>query len=246
MNDMMTICRTTYTRVLRMRSLYFLLAVVLVLVGIAHLYTDLTCGRQKELMYDTGAALLSLVGLLTALMVTFDIARDLREKVAIVLFSKPLGRTHYLVGKFCGVAWLATVNLLILTLGMLVILYAEKGVWQWDFFQVALATWGATMMLTAVGVLFASFLTELPAALLTVFVYVFGNSTEILYQSKASLARLFFSVLPNFGLMDFKAEIGNEMAISWTLIVAAVVYALVYSVALLSLSSILFHKRDLA
>jgi ABC-type transport system involved in multi-copper enzyme maturation permease subunit len=243
---MMTICRTTYTRVLRTRSLYFLLGVVLVLVAIAHLYTDLTGGREKELMYDTGAALLSLVGLLTALMVTFDIARDLREKVAIVLFSKPLGRTHYLVGKLFGVVWLATINLAILTFGIFLILRAEKDAWQWDFFRVALSTWGSTVMLTAVGVFFASFLAELPAALATVITYVVGNSTEVLYKPDFPPATLLFSILPNFGLLDFKTEFGNDLAISWTLIIASVVYALIYSVALLSLSSILFHKRDLA
>lgn len=246
MNDMMTICRTTYTRVLRMRSLYFLLAVVLILVAIAHLYTDLTCGREKELMYDAGVAFLSLAGLLTALTVTFDIARDLRERVAMVLLSKPLGRTQYLIGKFSGVVWLATINLAILTAGILIILRMEKGVWQWDFLQVAVATWGATVMVTAVGVLFASFLAELPAAILTVVVYVFGNATEALYHSKAELIRVIFTVLPNFELIDFKTEFGNDLTISWTLIVLAVVYALFYSVALLSLSSVLFHQRDLA
>lgn len=246
MNDMLTICRTTYTRVLRVRSLYFLLASVLVIVAAAHRYVDLTCGRQGELMYDTGAALLTLVGVLTALIASFDIPRDLHAKEVVVLFSKPLGRSQYLVGKFLGVVWLATINLIVVTIGVMLILRAEKDAWQWNFIQLAIATWGSTAMLVGVAVCFATFLAEVPGALLTVVTYVIGTSTEILVQSKSGLAMLLFSILPNFGLLDFKAEFGNDLAISWTLILAAVVYALVYSAALLSVSSILFHKRDLA
>lgn len=245
MNDLMAICRTTYTRVLRVRSLYFLLGCALALVAAAHLYLDLTCGRQQELMYDTGAALLTIVGILTALIVSFDIPRDLHEKVAVVLFSKPLGRTQYLMGKFLGVVWLATINLAIVTLGAMIILKAEKGAWQYNFLQIALATWGSTVMLTAVGVFFASFLAEIPGALLTVVTYVVGSSTEILYQSKAGLGELLFSILPNLGLLDFKTELGNEMALSWKLVIVAVVYALMYSVVLISLASVIFHRRDI-
>ncbi|MDD2709035.1 MAG: ABC transporter permease subunit [Verrucomicrobiae bacterium] len=244
--DMLTICRTTYTRVLRTKSLYLLLASVLCLVGAAHLYTDLTCGRQKELMYDSGAALITLVGLLSGLMVTFDIARDLREKVALVLLSKPLGRAHYLLGKFFGVAYLVTINIALVTVGIMAILHWEFGGWKWDFLQVALSTWGSMIMVTALGVLFASFLTELPAALLTLVVFVLGHSWEFLARTGAGIGKILFCVLPNFCLLDFKSELGNTIGVSWGVVLMAVVYALVYSIALLSLSTILFSKRDLA
>ncbi len=246
MNDILTICRTTCTRVLRTRSLYALLAAVLALVAIAHLYTDLTGGRQKELMYDAGGALLTLVGILTALIVTFDIARDLREKVVLVLLSKPLGRAHYLAGKFLGVVWLMTINLAVLTAGVFWLLHWENGVWPWNFLQLALSTWGAMVMVTAVGVVFVSVFNELPAALLTLLTFVIGQSTERLFHAGPRLVRLAGSLLPNFGLLDFKTEFGNGIAIPWLLIAVAVVYALVYSLAMLSLASLLFQRRDLA
>ena len=249
MNDMLTICKTTYTRLLRARSLYVLLAAALILVSVAHLYGDLTGGRQKELMYDAGGALLSLVVLLTALVVVFDIARDLREKVVMTLLSKPLGRGNYLLGKFFGVVWLGTVNLVILTIGMSLILKWENGAIRWDFLQMALAAWGAMVMTTAVGVLFASFFTELPAAILTVAVYALGHSTEKLYQagcSVCSASGFLFGALPNYWLLNFKTELGNGLPITWRLVIGSVVYALIYSGALLSLANIIFHRRDLA
>lgn len=246
MNDILTICRTTCTRVLRTRSLYVLLAAVLVLVAIAHLYTDLTAGRQKELMYDAGGALLTLVGILTALIVTFDIARDLREKVVLVLLSKPLGRAQYLAGKFLGVVWLMTINLAILTAGIFWLLHWENGAWQWNFLQLAFSTWGAMVMVTAVGVVFVSVFNELPAALLTLLAFVIGQSTERLFHAGPRLVRLVGGLLPNFGFLDFKTEFGNGIAIPWSLIAVAVVYALVYSLAMLSLASLLFQRRDLA
>lgn len=246
MQDLMIICRTTYGRLLRNRSLYFLLLAVLILVGAAHLYNDLTAGREKALMYDAGGALLLLVGLLTALVAPLDIARDLRERTVMTLLSKPLGRSQYLLGKFLGVICLGTCNLLILTVGIVLILHLESDVWRVDFLQVALTTWGTMVLATAVGVLFASFLTEIPAALLTVVVYVLGQTTEGLARASSGLAHLVFSVLPNFCLLDIKTELGNGVSISWALVIVAAGYAVAYSAVLLSLATIFFHKRDLA
>lgn len=246
MNDMMTICRTTYTRVLRTRSLYVLLVAVIVLVGVAHLYNDLTAGRQKELMYDAAGALLTLVGLFTALIAPFDIARDLREKVVLTLLSKPLGRGHYLMGKFLGVVYLVTINLAILTIGMLLLLKAEQNVWRLDFLQLAMTTWGAMIMTIGVGVMFASFLSELPATILTLVVYIGGHATESLYRTGTKAQHIFMGLFPGFGLLNFKTELGNGVPISWGLVAMAVVYAVAYTGALLSLANIFFHKRDLA
>jgi ABC-type transport system involved in multi-copper enzyme maturation permease subunit len=246
MHDMMVICRTTYGRILRNRSLYVLLLAALVLVACAHLYPDLTAGRHQELMYDLGGALLLLAGLLSALVVTLDIARDLREKVVMTLLSKPLGRSQYLLGKFLGVVWVGTVALGILTVGTVVIIHLETDAWRADFLQVALSTWGVMVLATAVGLLFASFLPEIPAALLTLVVYGIGQATEPLALAKSAVAHLVFSLLPNFCLLDVKTELSNGLSISWLLVVAAVAYALIYSAALVSLANILFHRRDLA
>lgn len=246
MEDMMVICRTTYGRLLRNRSLYFLLAAVLVLVAVAHLYTDLTAGRQKELMYDAGGALLLLTGLLTALVAPLDIARDLRERTVMTLLSKPLGRSQYLLGKFLGVLVLGTLVLAILSVGVLVIMHMEQNVWRVDFLQVALTTWATMVMATAVGVFFASFLSEIPAALLTIGVYVAGQMTEKLFHAKAAIVPVFAGLLPNFSLLDVKVELGSGLGITWQLVLLAMAYAIVYSGVLVSLATVFFHKRDLA
>jgi Cu-processing system permease protein len=246
MEDMMVICRTTSGRLLRNKSLYFLLAAVLVLTAAAHLYSDLTAGRQRELMYDAGGALLLVAGLLTALVVTLDIARDLREKVVMTLLSKPLGRTQYLLGKFLGVVWLGTIILAVLAAGMLIILHLEHGAWRVDFLQVAVTTWATMLMATAVGVVFASFLPEIPAALLTIVVYVAGTLTERMFAAGSGVVRFLAGLLPNFSLLDLKGDLGGGVSIGWALAVVAVGYAIVYSSALLSLATVLFHKRDLA
>ncbi len=245
MNDMMTICKTTYTRVIRTRSLYVLLAAVLMLVGVTHLYADLTGGRQAQLMYDTGGGVLTLVGLFSALMVTFDIARDLREKVAMTLLSKPLGRSQYLLGKFCGIVWIMTVNLFILSAGVMLVLHLEEGTWRADFIKLAISTWGAMVMTTALGVMFASFLGELSAALLTLFVFVAGHATAGLYYGTRAF-KVLGGMLPGFCLVNFKTELGNNLGISWDLIALAVAYALVYSAVLLSMATIFFNRRDIA
>ncbi len=246
MNDLFTICKTTYTRILRTRALYLLLAILLLIVAAAHLYHDLTMGREKELMFDTGAVVLAVVGLLTGLVVVFDVARDMREKLVVTLLSKPLGRTQYLLGKFAGVIWAGTINLAILTAGISALLYLENGSGRPEFLKAAFGAWGAMVMATGIGVLLITFLTEIPAVILTLLAFGLGHATERLYQSQWTIGSILFGVLPNFALLQFKSELSNGLAVDWSLIGLSVAYACVYTVALLSVGAILFHRRDLA
>ena len=80
-------------------------------------------------MLDGGLVIINLVGVMIAIFVgTNEMARELKSGNSEALLSKPVGRDQFLLGKFLGTLYIAFINLVILTVGMLIILQMREGV----------------------------------------------------------------------------------------------------------------------
>ena len=102
MNEIIAIAGSTWKSVLRLKVVYFLVFCVWVLVTSALNYDVLSLGLHKELLVDASLLLNTIAGVLVIISLTFEIPKELKEGVASTMLSKPLGRTHYLIGKLAG------------------------------------------------------------------------------------------------------------------------------------------------
>src|SRR5947207_1183525 len=102
MDNVMAIARSTYWRHAGSKALYLLWVLLIVLIAAADRYDVLSIGRARVLMVDLGLALIAIVGAGSVLILGFEVPRELRQKIAENLLSKPVGRDQYLTGKFLG------------------------------------------------------------------------------------------------------------------------------------------------
>ena len=102
MNEIFAIAGSTWRNVLRLKVVYFLVFCVWVLVACALNYDVLSLGLEKELLIDASLMLNTITAVLIVLSLTFEIPKELKDGVASSMLSKPLGRTHYLIGKMLG------------------------------------------------------------------------------------------------------------------------------------------------
>jgi len=252
MDNILAIADSTYTRILRVKSVYILLLLSIVFISTAHRYNDLTGGRHEILMIDLGLVVVSVVGLFSILVLAFDIPRELREKIAQNLLSKPLGRDQYLLGKFLGALYLALTTMTVVACGFCLVLFFEKGTVEFEIVQPLIGIFASIIILAAAATLFGTFLTEVPAAVLTFLVFWLGHSTHLFIKLgiasdgilKAT-GLLIFGMMPNLYLLDNKAAFSQSSEIPWSLVMWGLVYALVYASVLLSASVIIFRKRDI-
>jgi ABC-2 type transport system permease protein len=243
MNDILTIARATLGRMLQIKSLYILLLLGVIFIGTASLYGDLTAGREKELMVDTGYAILTLVGFLSALVVVFDLARDLRQKLVQTLLTKPLGRDHYLLGKFWGVFFFVILNTSLVAIGFGIVLKLS-GIWVgWGIMKILLLTIGSMAILTAMGIFFSTFLGEVPAAVAMLLLFLAGNASQELLSRPAG--KIIYGLIPNFDLLNLKLELGHYFAVPWLYVLGGLVYSALYTVFLLAMAVFIFRKRDI-
>jgi ABC-type transport system involved in multi-copper enzyme maturation permease subunit len=244
MNDILTICRSTLGRMLQIKALYVLLLLAVVFIATTALYGDLSAGREKELMVDTGYAMITMVGFLSALVVVFDLARDLRHKLVQTLLTKPLGRDHYLLGKFWGIFFFTLINTSLVAIGFGVVLWFAK-IWVgWGIMKILILTLGSMAILIAFGIFLSTFLSEVPAAICMLLFFAIGNATYGV-ASKGLAGKLLYGLLPNFDILNLKLELGHFFAVDWVYAWGALLYSALYAIFLMATAIFIFRNRDI-
>jgi ABC-type transport system involved in multi-copper enzyme maturation permease subunit len=243
-NEIMAIAGGAW-QLLRMRVVYVLIICVLVLIGSAYRYDVLSLGQHKALMTDVSLMLNTLAAILVAISVTFEISRELREGVASTLLSKPLGRTHYLIGKLVGISIAGLVVTGLITLGFCVVFSAsfdDGGLGQ-TMLLGHLLIMASVIPMSALAVLFSVIVPESISAIVTAIAIWFAHSTPVIDKIQV----LYGGILPDLNLFNLKAEAAYNIpgAISWTYLLLALVWGIVYSVFSTSLASLVFNYRDL-
>ena len=243
-NEIMAIAGGAW-QLLRMRVVYVLILCVLVLIGSAYRYDVLSLGQHKALMVDVSLMLNTLAAILVAISVTFEISRELREGVASTLLSKPLGRTHYLIGKLVGISIAGIVITGLITIGFCVIFssaFDDARIGQ-TMLLGHLLIMASVIPMSALAVMFSVLVPESISAIVTVIVIWFAHSTPAIDKIKV----LYGGILPDLNLFNLKAEAAYNIAgsISWTYLILALLWGIIYSVFATSLASLVFGYRDL-
>ncbi len=242
-NEIMAIAGGAW-RILRMRVVYVLILCVLVLIGSAYRYDVLSLGQHKALMVDVSLMLNTLAAILIAISVTFEISRELREGVASTLLSKPLGRTHYLIGKLIGISIAGIVVTGLIAAGFCIVFssaFKDVGIGQ-TMLMGHLLIMASVIPMSALAVMFSVLVPESIAAVVTAIAIWFAHSTPAL----GKITTLYGGILPDLNLFNLKAEAAYNVGnISLVYLSLALLWGIVYSVFATSLASLVFGQRDL-
>jgi ABC-type transport system involved in multi-copper enzyme maturation permease subunit len=250
------IARNTFREAVRDRVLYNLVIFVLLLTAGAIFVGELSAGEEAKVIIDLGLSATLLFGAFISIFVGVGLVyKEIERRTVYAIFSKPVGRGEFLVGKYFGLCLTLMVNVLVMGAGVsLALLYVRHG---WD--PLILRIWPAIlliyvelMILTAVALLFSSFSSPALSALLTFFVFIIGHFSQDLKSLAASMgatgARWLFSaiyyLLPNFANYSYITEAGHGITPDARAVAIALVYALCYIAALLSAATLIFNRRN--
>lgn len=247
MNDIVTIAQSTFYRVARLKALYVILAICVMDVAAMSAYKEISLGMHDELMKDCALAISLVVGLLTAMVAAFEIPRELREKTAQFILSKPMGRSSFIWGKFFGVSALCVFNVAIVMIGSLMAYRLSFGTTPWELARGGALIAAEAVMLTGVGLLLSIFLTDTLAALGLFAVFVVGHSIYMLPRGvDNALTRVITYVFPNFYHLDIKTELSHGFEISNQYMGIGILYAAAYALFLTGLALVIFSRKDIS
>lgn len=248
MNDVFTVAQSTFGRFARLKSLYLILVICLIDVSLMGSYGTLTMGMEKELMIDCALAIATVVSLLTAMTAAFDIPRELREKTALFILTKPMGRSSFIWGKFLGIGGLAAFNVLFVTLGSAIVVNIAFNVFPVGLIQQGILLVGEALILTGVGLALSVVLPDVLAVLGVFVAFFIGHSVFMLPRvSPGRLSTWLAAILPNFHNLDVKDLLGNTgESMSGSYVQWGAGYAICYAVLLVGLATVLFSRKDIS
>ena len=250
------IARNTFREAVRDRVLYNLVLFVLLLIAAAIFIGELSGGQERKVIVDLGLSAMLLFGVFIAIFVGVGLVyKEIERRTIYAIFSKPVGRGEFLVGKYLGLCLTLLVNVIVMGLGVsLALVYVRKG---WD--PLILTLWPAVLMIymelmliTALALLFSSFSSPALSALLTFFIFIIGHFSADLKSLATSLgstsARVLFSglyyLLPNLSNYSFITPAAHGRAPAAGFVLSSGLYALVYIVVILAAATLIFSRRN--
>ena len=127
MDETFAIASSLWKRLLSVKVVYSLAICAVTLIAITNMYDILMIGESRALMIDTGMMLVTIAAMLTVISLAFDIPKELQSGIASVLLAKPLGRTHYLLGKLIGISWVGIFITSLISIGFVMIYSVSHG-----------------------------------------------------------------------------------------------------------------------
>src|SRR6266511_747058 len=185
------IARNAFREAVRDRVLYNLIVFALLLIAGAIFLGELSAGQEAKIIVDLGLSAILLFGVFIAIFVGVGLVyKELERRTLYAIFSKPVGRSEFLIGKYLGLCLTLLVNVAVMGAGVsLALIYVSHG---WD--QLVLTIWPAIlliyvelMLLTGVALLFSSFSSPALSALLTFFVFIIGHFSADLKGLSSSM-----------------------------------------------------------
>ena len=250
------IARNAFREAVRDRVLYNLVLFVLILTAASIFIGELSGGQERKVIVDLGLSAMLLFGVFIAIFVGVGLVyKEIERRTIYAVFSKPVGRGEFLVGKYLGLCLTLLVNVLVMGVGVsLALLYVSHG---WDpliptIWPAVLLIYLELMLLTAIALLFSSFSSPALSALLTFMVFIIGHFSADLKSLAVSLgstsARWLFTglyyLLPNLANYSFITPAAHGRTPSVGFVFATALYALVYIVVILAAATLVFNRRN--
>jgi ABC-type transport system involved in multi-copper enzyme maturation permease subunit len=227
---------------------------VLMITASAVFLGELTAGQEARTIVNLGLTAMLVFGAFISIFVGVSlVSKEIEKRTVFAIFSKPVGRGEFIVGKYLGLCLTLLVNVLLMGVGVsLALLYVGSG-------NLALSIWAAIFLifleltiLTAIATLFSSFSSPALSALLTFFIFIIGHSSASLRDFAQNLgsqsAKLFFDtvyyLLPNLSFFTFRTNAAHGDTPPAAMLGGAVLYALVYVCITLAATIVIFSRRN--
>lgn len=254
MKRIFTIARNTFREAVRDRVLYNLVLFVLLITACAIFLGELTAGQEARTIVNLGLSAMLLFGTFISIFVGVSlVSKEIERRTIYAIFSKPIGRGEFIIGKYLGLCLTLLVNVLIMGAGVsLALLYVGGS-------GLAQTIWGAVYLifleltiLTAVAILFSSFSSPSLSALLTFFVFIIGHFSASLKEFAENLgsefAKFFFNFLyyflPNLSFYSFITNSAHGDVPPFSMLGGATLYAVIYICILLAVTILIFSRRN--
>ena len=217
------------------------------------LVSFLTLGDTLKVLKDTGLAAINFFCVLIAIFTGINLVyKEIEKKTVYNILSKPVTRDQFIIGKFFGLALTMLLALLAMAMIFFILVLLVGGGFDLKILLYFFMLYLELLVIVAISLLFSSFTTPILSFIFTVSLYLIGhvmwtfNEFKSLLQSRlwVNFAQGLYYILPNLDKFNIKNDVVLDLPLRAGSILFAILYALVYILALLALTILIFRRRE--
>ena len=250
----------------RDKVLYNLVLFAGVLMASSFLIGQLTAGQDVKIIKDLGLTSISVFGLFIAIFIGIGlVSKEVEKRSIYALLAKPLRRHEFIAGKFMGLALTLAINIAIMSAVLFALLayygFSEPAHIQraWEapaadpaLIKAILLIYLQLLIVNALALFFSTFTSPMLAAAFSLGIWIAGHFSADLKAfdqmvesaPAATLGRVLYYVLPNFGSFDVKSLVVHGQHVAGGLMAINALYAAAYIGILLTAAALIFARRD--
>lgn len=265
MSRIWSVAHNTFIEAVRDRVLYSLILFAFLMILSSLILASISAEQYNKIVKDLGLTAISLIGIMISVFLGMGLVyKEIEKKTVYNIFSKPIRRYEFVFGKYLGLAFTLLVNTLAMAFILfLLVLYIELrhgdfvrfyygGPYHAEFFKAVYFLYLEFLIIIGVALVFSSFTTPVMTVLFTFLTIAIGRfssdiklfAEQIKNPVTGFVTDIIYRVIPNLEKFDVRREAVYGGNVSLELIAYTTVYAVLYALALLVLSIIIFEKRE--
>jgi ABC-type transport system involved in multi-copper enzyme maturation permease subunit len=265
MKRIWSVAHNTFIEAVRDRVLYSLILFAFLMILSSLILASISAEQYNKIVKDLGLTVISLIGVMISVFLGMGLVyKEIEKKTVYNIFSKPIHRYEFVFGKYLGLAFTLLVNTAAMAVILfLLVLYTELrhgdfikfyygGPYYAEFFKAVYFIYLEFLIIIGVALVFSSFTTPVMTVLFTFLLIAIGRfssdvklfAEQIKNPVTGFFTEVIYRVMPNLEKFDVRREAVYGGNVSLELILNTTAYALLYTLALLLLSIIIFQKRE--
>jgi Cu-processing system permease protein len=206
MRQTLAIAVNTFRETVRDRILAVIVIFALGMIVASLWLASLSLGQNERMMRDFGLVAVSLFGLIVAVFVAGSLVhKEVDKRTVFVLFSKPVGRSEFIWGKFLGLALTMFVVVAGMGLFLFVITWLVAHAASGSIVLATLLIYVQLLAVMAITIFFSTFVSAILASVIGVCLFAAGQlSHNVLSLTRLghsellkAISWLVFLVIPN-------------------------------------------------
>jgi ABC-type transport system involved in multi-copper enzyme maturation permease subunit len=253
------IALNTFREAARIRVLYGILVLVIGSNLLAIFLGQLAIGDADRVARDVGLAGISLFGSLTAIFLgVFLLYTEVQRRTIHAIVSKPISRWEFVVGKYAGMVVVLSVLVGVFAVAMIAMLAVQGAGISAGIAKAVVLAWLEVITVAAIAIFFSSFSTPFLSGIFALAMWVIGRLTPDLEAATRAAApwirittRVALEIVPDVHLFAVSGRTIDGAAVSvhgdfvaWSYVACAAAHGVGWTIALLALAALLFHRRD--
>ncbi|MDE0519044.1 MAG: ABC transporter permease subunit [Bdellovibrionales bacterium] len=245
----------TVKEIKRHKIFYALGAVVVFIIGTGVILGPLSLNEQTRLSinFSFTACHIGLI-IIAVYFASTLISQEIEKKTIVTLFTKPISRMQFIIGKFLGLSFILLLAILFLTLFVVIVHVIYRQPVGAILF---IALWGIFMealILLAVAFFFSSFTSSFLVLVYSVLVFLIGHSANsiIFFLGRGEsdsffklLVSIVTRVLPNFEKLNWRAQALYHDSLVAGELLSCSLYSFSWVIFLLIVTSFLFKRKQI-